>query len=261
MGGMATLISMVAIGKSQEVAGEMVVTATELLSATMLSGFLAPIRAAAPGVRARIVASSDVQSLAPRSDEGGVRQENESGVRQEDLSLDAEVTDAGEQTLVPGVEPVTDRQRAKADMARPSSGRDAGTGSGRDDLFGNPEDRRDRFDEGMREETTAKSLRKITLAARAKHVEGGDKRPKNATDISTSPQAKRLYADLSDARSVSKRPSIADDFVLKYGREANAELLVALNKDGIPLEITKGAIGQVNVAPWVYRAAEMGEIA
>lgn len=62
----------------------------------------------------------------------------------------SEATPAGEQTLIPGVDPVTQRQRLEADMARPIAGRDAGPGSGRDDLFGNPEDRRDLLDAPQR---------------------------------------------------------------------------------------------------------------
>lgn len=63
MGDAATLLSRVATGKSQEVLGEVTVTATDLLSASILRGLLSQLRSAAPGVRVRIVASSDVQSL------------------------------------------------------------------------------------------------------------------------------------------------------------------------------------------------------
>lgn len=57
-----------------------------------------------------------------------------------------EATPAGEQVLIPGVAPVSQRARLEAQMARPATGRDTGPGSGREDLFGNPEDRRDLFD-------------------------------------------------------------------------------------------------------------------
>jgi DNA-binding transcriptional LysR family regulator len=53
MGDAATLISMVADGKSQEVTGEVTVTGTELLSAVILPGVLKPVRQAAPGIRVR----------------------------------------------------------------------------------------------------------------------------------------------------------------------------------------------------------------
>lgn len=61
-----------------------------------------------------------------------------------------EQTDAGEQTLMPGVAPITERDRQRAEIERRQNsnlrGRDEGPGSGRDDLFGAPEDRRDLFD-------------------------------------------------------------------------------------------------------------------
>ncbi|MEL6838231.1 MAG: LysR family transcriptional regulator [Pseudomonadota bacterium] len=69
----ATLVSMVATGKSQEVTGEVTVTATDLLSASMLPGLLAPLRDTAPGVRVRIVASSDMQNLTQREADIAIR--------------------------------------------------------------------------------------------------------------------------------------------------------------------------------------------
>jgi len=73
MGDTATLISMIATGKSQEVTGEVTITATDLLSATVLPGLLAPLRNTAPGVRVRIVASSDVQNLSRREADIAIR--------------------------------------------------------------------------------------------------------------------------------------------------------------------------------------------
>ena len=73
MGDTATLISMIAAGKSQEVTGEVTITATDLLSATILPGLLAPLRTTAPGVRVRIVASSDVQNLTRREADIAIR--------------------------------------------------------------------------------------------------------------------------------------------------------------------------------------------
>lgn len=69
----ATLISIVATGKSQEVTGEVTVTATDLLSASVLPGLLAPIREIAPGVRVRIVASADMQNLTKREADIAIR--------------------------------------------------------------------------------------------------------------------------------------------------------------------------------------------
>ncbi|WP_425092128.1 LysR family transcriptional regulator [Tropicimonas sp. S265A] len=73
MGDMATLISIVATGKSQEVTGEVAVTATDLLSASILPGLMSPLREAAPGIRIRIVASSDVQNLTQREADIAIR--------------------------------------------------------------------------------------------------------------------------------------------------------------------------------------------
>lgn len=73
MGEAATLISMVADGKSQDVVGEVTVTGTDLLSAAILPRVLKPLRQEAPGVRVRIVASSDVENLAQRDADIAVR--------------------------------------------------------------------------------------------------------------------------------------------------------------------------------------------
>ncbi|MEM8572856.1 MAG: LysR family transcriptional regulator [Pseudomonadota bacterium] len=73
MGDAATLISMVAEGKSQEVTGEVTVTATDLFSASMLPGLLVPLRATAPGVRVKIVASRDIQNLTQREADIAIR--------------------------------------------------------------------------------------------------------------------------------------------------------------------------------------------
>jgi DNA-binding transcriptional LysR family regulator len=69
----ATLISMVAAGKSQEVTGEVTVTATDLLSASVLPGLLAPLRSTAPGIHVRIFASNDLQNLTQREADIAIR--------------------------------------------------------------------------------------------------------------------------------------------------------------------------------------------
>lgn len=73
MGDAATLISMVADSQSQDISGEVTVTATDLLSAVTLPGLLAPLRETAPGVRVRIVASSDMRNLARREADIAIR--------------------------------------------------------------------------------------------------------------------------------------------------------------------------------------------
>jgi DNA-binding transcriptional LysR family regulator len=73
MGEAATLISMVADGKSQEVSGEVTVTGTDLLSAAILPRVLKPLREAAPGIRVRILASSDMENLTQRDADIAIR--------------------------------------------------------------------------------------------------------------------------------------------------------------------------------------------
>lgn len=73
MGEAATLISMVADGKSQDVTGEVTVTGTDLLSAAILPRVLKPLRDAAPGVRVRILASSEMENLTQRDADIAIR--------------------------------------------------------------------------------------------------------------------------------------------------------------------------------------------
>ena len=73
MGEAATLISMVAAGQSQEVTGEVTVTATDLMAATILPAVLAPLRQIAPGIRVRINAASDVRDLTRREADIAIR--------------------------------------------------------------------------------------------------------------------------------------------------------------------------------------------
>jgi DNA-binding transcriptional LysR family regulator len=73
MGEAATLISMVAAGQSQEVTGEVTVTATDLMAAAILPAILAPLRQSAPGIRVRIVATSDIRNLMQREADIAIR--------------------------------------------------------------------------------------------------------------------------------------------------------------------------------------------
>ena len=73
MGEAATLISMAADGQSQDVTGEVTVTATDLMSAAMLPAILAPLRQTAPGIRVRIVATGDIQNLMQREADIAIR--------------------------------------------------------------------------------------------------------------------------------------------------------------------------------------------
>lgn len=86
-----------------------------------------------------------------------------------------EQTDAGEQTLMPGVAPITERDRQRAEIERRQNsrmtGRDEGPGSGRDDLFGAPEDRRDLFDAAPEAADTPADMGKAAATA------GDDRKP------------------------------------------------------------------------------------
>lgn len=73
MGEAATLISIVAEGNSQDVTGEVTVTGTDLLSASVLPGVLLPLRDSAPGVRVRILASSELENLTERDADIAIR--------------------------------------------------------------------------------------------------------------------------------------------------------------------------------------------
>lgn len=73
MGEAATLISMAADGQSQDVTGEVTVTATDLMSAAILPAILAPLRQSAPGIRVRIVATADIRNLMQREADIAIR--------------------------------------------------------------------------------------------------------------------------------------------------------------------------------------------
>jgi len=73
MGEAATLISMTADRQSQEVSGEVTITATDLLSAAILPAILQPLRETAPGISVRINASSDIQNLMQREADISIR--------------------------------------------------------------------------------------------------------------------------------------------------------------------------------------------
>lgn len=73
MGEAATLISMVAARESQDVTGEVTVTATDLMAAAILPRRLKPLRQAAPGIRLRIVSSNDIRNLTQREADIAIR--------------------------------------------------------------------------------------------------------------------------------------------------------------------------------------------
>jgi DNA-binding transcriptional LysR family regulator len=73
MGETATLISTVAAGQSQEVVGEVAISATDLVSAAILPGLLGHLRETAPGIHLRIIASNDISNLMRREADIAIR--------------------------------------------------------------------------------------------------------------------------------------------------------------------------------------------
>ncbi len=73
MGEAAALISMVADRQSQEVAGNVVLTATDLMSAAILPKILRSLRETAPGITIRIVETNDNQNLMKREADIAIR--------------------------------------------------------------------------------------------------------------------------------------------------------------------------------------------
>lgn len=73
MGEGAMAISLVAARQSQEVTGEVTITATHLLSAAVLPTTLGPLRDLAPGLRLRIICTNDLKSLMQREADIAIR--------------------------------------------------------------------------------------------------------------------------------------------------------------------------------------------
>lgn len=73
MGETASLISTIATGQSQEVTGEVAVSATDLFSASVLPRLLGGLHETAPGVHLRIVASNDFSNLLRREADIAIR--------------------------------------------------------------------------------------------------------------------------------------------------------------------------------------------
>lgn len=96
-----------------------------------------PWRDIRPSDQEKILAARDA---APQSEKGV-------GNKTDDFNAhETEQTPEGEQSLIPGVDPVTDRERLETQMNKPKDGGNAPPPSGRGDLFGDPMDRADLFD-------------------------------------------------------------------------------------------------------------------
>lgn len=73
MGETATLISTIAAGQSQEVTGEVALSATDLVCAAILPGLLHSLREVAPGIHLRIISSNDISNLLQRDADIAIR--------------------------------------------------------------------------------------------------------------------------------------------------------------------------------------------
>jgi DNA-binding transcriptional LysR family regulator len=73
MGEAATLVTMTADRQSQAVTGEVVITATDLLSALIIPAALSPLRDMAPGITIRINSSNDIENLTQRDADIAIR--------------------------------------------------------------------------------------------------------------------------------------------------------------------------------------------
>ncbi|MEM9304812.1 MAG: LysR family transcriptional regulator [Pseudomonadota bacterium] len=73
MGEAATLVSVVASGKSQEVTGQVTVTSSDLMAATVLPPIFLELQKTAPGIRIEIVASSEFSNLSQREADIAIR--------------------------------------------------------------------------------------------------------------------------------------------------------------------------------------------
>ena len=80
----------------------------------------------------------------------------------------------------------------------------------------------------------------------------------NAEDLTDTIGGRNLIADLAASPDIESRKKIADKWVVKRGRSGGAEHLVVLDKDGIPLSITRGSPSAVNAQLAVHRMAQAG---
>ena len=167
----------------------------------------------------------------------------------------SEKTDAGQQSLIPGVDPVTDRQRAETEAAKPKRGGDTAPASGRGDLFGDPMDRADLFDAPPASADTKPAAPAKPTRERAADIR--KEAEKRAAVYGPTPSGERNRGDMmvgwtgktpmrlfdlmaGEADTKEGRRKAADEWVITLGRERGVEFYVLSDKDGYPLEIGSG---------------------
>ncbi|MGR3823704.1 MAG: LPD38 domain-containing protein [Salipiger marinus] len=188
-----------------------------------------------------------------------------------EVTPQTERTDAGDQGLFSGIAPITERDRAESQMNRPMRGRDGGPGSGRDDLFGNPEDRRDLFDAGAAPAPEATPARKTDAELLADFEAriadfAADPASRDAPDNNRNifdRVGPKLLRDLEDAGSVADRRKVADDFVVSEGSRTkiHKEIMVMLDADGQLISVSSGSLRGVAPPKYAYEMAAAGKVA
>lgn len=222
------------------------------------------------GTRPQNVDAGAERDGGPTGDPGteGGSPENSGNSNRDPQQARTEETDAGQQRLIPGVTPVNQRDKLEAEMNKPKVGGNAAPPAGRGDLFGDPSDRRDLFDqeqaakpEPTKPTQTANDLRKVTLDKVKLFSRDGDfDDHEHWRDISTSPQGKKLYADIAAAKDLDARIEIANQFVVEVGKKSGKEILVSLDQDGVPMAIGRGGASNLAFPSYLHRMDLEGEL-
>jgi len=177
-----------------------------------------------------------------------------------------EQTPEGEQGVMPGFERDSDtnaaavkaaadaKAKAQADTRKNQS--KIGTTTPQDDggpLFNAQSD----IEDGGGRDTDADPRAKMT-ARLDRYREPGEKLPVVSRDYSTSADSIAFLADMEALPTMEARKARADEFVLAEGKATGVEILVALDVDGLPLEVISGDRGSVDPSYALYRAANAG---
>lgn len=213
-----------------------------------VTDFLKAVRQVADGAQPdRQQSGAPRQDVQPEGGDGGnaAPQGQPEAVSPEPQS---ERTPEGEQTLIPGVAPITDRDRLQAQTNRPLTGTDRGPGSGRDDLFGNPEDRQDLFDRPQQEAAPA-------AAAQAPAPELEPEAPRDPQRGKFDGTVTRSWKTFINMKG--EFPGLAPDdlggsardYVVAQGRKARAEVLILMDDVGRVKAVGRGKRSSVGMPP------------
>ena len=120
-----------------------------------------------------------------------------------------EQTDAGEQQVIPGVEPVTQKARLEAAQSKPLDGGNAEMRGGRDSLFGDPMGRADLFDAPAEAKAGVQEAGQATQTGMFSEAEDGRAESQKAAEV---------YASLSDVEKIAAKK---DTFIEALTSEVN----------------------------------------